>query len=214
MTLRRILPFLRSHLTATGFLVLLTAAEISYSALSGHDQQAVRDWVSTNVSNLRMHPVGALAGSAFIAAESPLAWPLLAGLGLIGADSLLGWRRSLLLVVTAHVLGTLVSEGIVAWQVAHGVLGRGALNQDDVGPSYIVACALTLALLYGWTRDAPAWVRIARPGAGLIGLLALREDLVDGLSHFEVAAVGHTVSMLTAAVLGGALLRGRRANGP
>jgi hypothetical protein len=211
VTLRRPSRFLRSHATATAFLVLLVTAEITYSALSGHDQQAVRDWSSTNVGNLRAHPIGALVASAFIASESPLAWPLLVGLGMVGADSLLGWRRSLALLVSAHVLGTLVSEGTVAWQVAHGALAREALNQDDVGPSYIVVCALTLALLYGWVGDAPTWVRIVRPAAGLVGLLALREDLVAGLSHVEVAAVGHAVSMLTAAVLGGALLAGRRA---
>lgn len=211
VTGRRVLTFLRTHLTASGFLLLLGAAQIVYATLSGHDQQAVRDWASTNVDNLEHHAVGALISSAFIVAESPLGWLILVALGMFTADGLLGGRRSLLLVVTAHVGGTLVSGGIVAWLVGHGALPDAALHLDDVGPSYIVVSALTFALLYGWTGAGPTWLRVVRPAAGLLGLLALRADLFPGLSHLAVTAVGHTVSILVAATVGGALLRGRRA---
>jgi len=207
---RPALRFLREHQTAVGFLVLLAAAEVANSALPDHDQRAVRAWASTNVHNLRGHPLGAFVLSAFIPSENPLAWLMLAGLGMFTADRLLGWRRSLLLFASAQVLGTLISEGIVGWRVAHGVLPHAALTQDDVGSSFVVICALTFALLYGWLGDAAIAVRIARPLAGLAGLVALRNYLVAGLSHLDVTAVGHTVSMLLAALLGGALLAGRR----
>jgi hypothetical protein len=211
MIARRLLRFARSNLTATCFLLWLAAAEIVYSTLSGHDQQALREWASTSVDNLKHHPFGAVAASAFIASESPLAWLVLPALGMFTADGLLGWRRSLLLVVTAHLLGTLISEGIVGWRVAHGAMPQAAMSLDDVGPSYIVVSALTFALLYGWVGTAPMPVRLARPLAGLAGLLALREDLFSGLSHLDVTAVGHTVSILVGAALGGALLVGRTA---
>ncbi|PZS25596.1 MAG: hypothetical protein DLM59_19920 [Pseudonocardiales bacterium] len=203
------LRFVRSHLTACCFLLLLAAAELTYSMLSGHDQHALRAWASTSVTNLKHHPLGALVSSAFIPSEHPLGWLLLAALGMFSADGMLGWRRSLVLVAAAHLLGSLVSEGVVAWRVAQGALPHASLSLDDVGPSYLVASALTFALLYGWVRGSPAWVRGLRPVAGLLGLVALRGVLFSGLSHLDVTAVGHTVSMVTAALLGGALLRGR-----
>lgn len=201
---------LASHRTAATFLVLLAAAETAFAALSGHDQHAVRDWASTSVANLHSHPVGSLLGSAFIPEENPTAWLVLVCLGMFSADGLLGWRRSLLLVASAQVLGTLVSEGVVAWRVAHGELPQAARHLLDIGPSYLVVSALTLALLYGWTGDAALGVRIARPIAGLAGLVALRNFLVTGLTHLDVTAIGHTVSMILAALFGGALLLGRR----
>ncbi len=209
MVLRQILRFLRTHLTATTFLLLLVVAEIAYAALSAHDQQVVRDWASTSVSNLRSHPLGALVLSAFIPSENPPAWLVLAALGMFSADALLGWCRALLLVATAHVAGTLISEGIVAWKVDHGSLPPSSMNLDDVGPSYLVICALTFALFYAWTGGDSCKVRVARPLAGLLGLLLLRNDLFPGLSELDPTAVGHSISMITAAMLGGALLYGR-----
>lgn len=205
-----VLRFLRAHLTATGFLVLLAGAEVGYGLLSGHDQHVVRAWASTSVTNLESHPFGSLLTSAFLPSENPPAWLLLAALGMFSADGLLGWRRSLLLVATAQVAGTLISEGIVAWKVHNGALPHAALNLDDVGPSFIVVCALAFAVFYAWTGGERRRVRIARPLAGLTGLLLLRNDLFPGLSNLDPTAVGHSVSMLTGAVLGGALLYGRR----
>ncbi len=42
------------------------AAQVAYAALSPHDQAAVLGWASTNVHNLRHHPVGSLVASAFV----------------------------------------------------------------------------------------------------------------------------------------------------
>jgi hypothetical protein len=204
---RRLLRFIRRHPTACAFLCMLAAAELVVAALSPHDQASVREWASTNVLNLRHHPIGAVVVSPFVPDMDPVAWLALACLGMFSADGLLGGRRAALLFAVSHVFGTLLSEGIVAIRVARGALPDSALAEQDTGPSYVVVCALTLALLYGWLPGAPLWARIARPAAGLVGLVALRDYLLTGLTHLDVTPVGHATAMVIAAVLGGLLVR-------
>jgi hypothetical protein len=69
----------------------------------------------------------------------------------------------------------------------------------------VVVAALTVAVAYGhrWER-APA----------AVAFLALAPYLFVGLADREVAAVGHTVSIGLAAVLGLALARRARTPGP
>jgi hypothetical protein len=51
---------------------------VVYAALSPHDQAAILGWASTNVHNLRHHPVGSLVASAFVTSR--------------GSNSMLSWR--------------------------------------------------------------------------------------------------------------------------
>ena len=104
-----------------------------------------------------------------------------------------GWR---LVVVCAagHVVGTLVSEGIVAWRVGSGALPASYLHLIDVGPSYVVVSAVVVALLC-----APAAWRVL----ALIDLLVLVFDarIFAGLPGLDVAAVGHLTAIVTAVAI-------------
>jgi hypothetical protein len=183
--------WLRRRWFAVGFVAALMVADLVAWALSSAWQERVVGWASTNVVNLEHHPIGALVVSAFVGgSDQPVAWPVLALMGLLTADRLLGPARTALLCGSAHVVGTLISEGVVAYRVHAGALPGSALSQVDVGPSYVVVAALTLAVLAGsWRRRLVA----------LAGLLALSPYLFTGLSRLDVAAVGHTVSVLLGA---------------
>ena len=102
-----------------------------------------------------------------------------------------------------HVIGTLVSEGIVAYRVSHGALPPAERFIIDVGPSYVVVAAIAVALLYG------GW--LAR-GAALLDLavLTFAGDIFSGLGQLEVAAVGHTTAIATGAIAGGLAIWQRR----
>lgn len=104
--------------------------------------------------NLRQHPAGCLAASAFVTEDSWLAWPALIALALFGANGVLGNWRTVVLCAAGHVTGTLASEGIVDYRVAHGLLPAADARILDVGPSYVAVSAATAALLYGsrWAR--------------------------------------------------------------
>jgi hypothetical protein len=181
---------------AWGYLIAVVAAEITRTLLPRADQAAVLRWASTNVHNLHADPVGCLVASAFFPTESLWAWPALIALALFGASHVLGNWRTVVVCVSGHVIGTLVSEGILDYRVAHGTLPGSARLIIDVGPSYIVVAALPVAILAG------GW--LARSAAVLdLVLLAFVGDIFSGLTRLSVPAVGHTTSIAVGLLLGG-----------
>jgi len=187
------------YATAWTFLAGVIAAEIFYAVLPGQDQAAVLRWASTNVHNLRHDPVGCLIASAFLPAGSAAAWPFLIALAMFGANRVLGNWRTALVCAAGQVIGTLVSEGIVGYRVAHGALPAADRFITDVGPSYVVVSAIVLAILFG--------TRLARIAAAVdLALLVFVGDIFSGLSRLGVAAVGHLTAMVVAALLGSFLV--------
>jgi rhomboid family protein len=186
------------------YLAVFGAAEIVYALLPGHDQSAVLAWASTNVHNLAHNPVGSMIASAFFATGALTAWPLLIPLGMTGANAVLGNWRLAVTCIAGHVIGTLVSEGILWYQIAHGTRPAADRFIIDVGPSYIVVAAIAVGLLWG------SWLgRLA--AAVAFGVLVFVGQIFSGLSHLEVSAVGHLTALLTGCVLGSLLARQRRA---
>jgi hypothetical protein len=180
------------------YLVGFVVTEMIYAALSPHDQAAVIGWASTNVHNLRHHPIGSLVASAFVTQTFATAWPALIALAMFGANRVLGNWRTALVCAAGQVTGTLVSEGIVGYRVSHGLLPPSDRYIIDVGPSYVVVSAIVVALLYGSF--------LARAAAALdLALLVFVGNIFGGLGHLYVTAVGHVTAMAAAAV-GGSLL--------
>jgi hypothetical protein len=180
------------------YLVGFVIAEVVYAALSPHDQSAVLQWASTNVVNLHHDPVGSLAASMFIPAARVTSWPALIALALFGANRVLGNWRTAVVCAAGHVIGTLVSEGIVDDRVTHGLLPASDTRILDVGPSYIVVSAIAVAVLYGsWPARMAATLDLAA--------LVFVGHIFSGLSTLDVAAVGHTAAITTAVLLGGLL---------
>lgn len=151
------------------------------------------DWASTSVHNLAHHPVGSLVASAFFPASFPLVWPVLIALATFAATSAAGAWRTAVTCTAGHVMGTFVSEGIVAYRVAHGSLPPADRFLLDVGPSYVVVAAIAVALLYG------GWLARAAAGADLI-VLIFAGKIFAGLTVLDVAAVGHLTALVTGVV--------------
>jgi hypothetical protein len=124
------------------YLIGFCATVIIYSLLPGRDQAAFLGWATTSVHNLEHHPVGCLAVSAFIATGFVPVWPFLIALAMFGANHLLGNWRTFVTCAAGHIIGTLVSEGVVAYRVAHGTLPQADRYLVDVGPSYVVVAAI------------------------------------------------------------------------
>jgi hypothetical protein len=155
------------------------------------------DWASTDLANTTSHPIGALVVSALFAEGDPLGWLVLALVGL----GTVGWRfggwYTLALVAAAHVLGTVISEGIVGIRIATGALPASAMHIRDVGPSYIVVAALVAGVAYGpWLGKLPC----------AIGFAVLSPSLFGGLAQLEVSSVGHVCAIVVALLLGGLFL--------
>ena len=150
--------------------------------------------VYLNLDNLADHPVAALFLSGFLADGDVLGWTVLAVVGLAGLVAAVGPVRAVATAVTAHLLGTAVSEGGLGVRIARGldpVADRGIL---DVGPSFVVVGTLIATIVCGrtiwWRLAAAAGFALAAPG------------LFDGLLQWDVSAVGHVTSVLVGLVAG------------
>lgn len=150
------------------------------------------DWASTNLSNMRDHPVSAMVFSALLPGEHRGAWVLLALVGIGTTGWALGAWRTALLVGAAHVLGTVISEGILWYRIAAGAVPAAQEHIRDVGPSYVVMAGLVAGVLL----DAG----IARLACAL-GFALIAPGSFTGLSQLEVGASGHASATLIAIVL-------------
>jgi hypothetical protein len=201
---------------AGAFLTCFVVTGLVYALLDPGAQATVTGWASTNVANLEHEPVLPLLLSAFVAPGYLLTWPVLIALALFGANRAVGNARIALVCLAAHVIGTGVSEGIVAYRVDAGQLSAASRHLTDVGPSYVVVAAVVVALACGGSRQASSagtWLARALAAIDLV-ILVFPGAIFGGLSQLDVAAVGHLTAMLTAAVA--VILfwqRGRRSSG-
>ncbi len=182
----------RRYAFACAYLACYLVTDIVYVLLSPSAQAALTAWASTSVANLEHEPVGPLVLSAFIGPGYLLVWPVLIALALFGANRALGNVRTALICVAGQVIGTVVSEGIVAYRVDAGQLPVADRYLTDVGPSYVVVSAIVIAVVCG------TW--LARAAAALdFAVLVFGGHIFSGLSQLDVSAVGHLTAMVTAA---------------
>jgi hypothetical protein len=132
---------------------------------------------------------------------------VLIALALFGANRALGSGRTALVCLAGQVIGTLVSEGIVACRVGAGQLPEVSRHLSDVGPSYVVVSAAVAALACG------GWLVRALAAVDLV-ILVFPGNIFGGLSRLDVAAVGHLTALLTAAAASALILRRRRRDLP
>jgi hypothetical protein len=203
---------LRRYAFAWGFVGCFALAQLGYALLSPHAQVSVVSWASTSVANLERDPIGCLVFSAVVTGGTSWAWPVLLAVALVAAVHVAGNRRTIVACVAGHVVGSLVSEGIVAYRVHTGALPPAYRHLTDVGPSYVVVAALVLALAHGWRysgwrysgcrsrKTGTQWR--ARIAAALdLAILIFAGNIFGGLSTLEVAAVGHVTAMVTAGLV-------------
>ena len=186
---------------AVGYATGLGLATVALQAQSAPVRARWLEWASTNLANAPHHPIGALVVSAFLTEGDVLGWLALSLVALGCLGYVLGAWRTAVLVAAAHIIGTVLSEGILAYRIGTGALPDSYRYIRDVGPSYVVVGALVAGIGYG------RW-----PGRLLCagGFVILAPSLFGGLFQLEVSAVGHVGAILVAVPLGGLLRRARR----
>jgi hypothetical protein len=182
-----------------GALLAVSAVDRTRSA---ETRQAWRAWASTNLDNLRHHPVAALTASTFLPDGYAWLWIVLSLIGLAAAGRTLGNARTAILAVVVHVVATLVSEGILAARISAGAMSPEARHAVDVGPSYVAVGALVAAIGYS------TW-----PGRLLsaAGFATVAPHLFVGLQDWGLAETGHTCAVVLGLLLGYLLRRNRLA---
>jgi hypothetical protein len=198
---RAIAPLADRLGVALGYAGALAGGTLLVRTRPAATRQAWLGWASTNLVNLRYHPFGAMVASAFVSTDDTVGWIALAVIGLGVTGWVLGSWRTALLVATSHMLATLISEGILAYRIHAGVAPDDQRLLLDVGPSYIVVCALTAGMVYGWWVGR-GWCALA------LGFVA--PSIFGWLGEWEVSSIGHVCSVVIGLVLGWPLLRSAR----
>ncbi len=187
---------IRRHAVALCFLAALTAGSLFTQALPPVAREVWIGWVSTNLANLADHPVAALVTSAFVPESDVLSWLAVGAIGLVGLNRAMGNARTLVLVIAVHVIGTLLSEGLVAVRILLGQLPDSARYLVDTGPSYVILGAVVASIAYAsWPARA----------LSAVAFVLLAPHMFGGLPSLEVSSVGHVVVLVTALAVGALL---------
>jgi hypothetical protein len=177
---------------ATGYAVVLLLNQVILSVLPPSARLAIDQATSTNIKHLAFDPLFVLPASAFVPSGNGWIWVPLTPLLLGGLERALGVRRALIVAFGAHVIATLLSEGLLLAQITWHTAPPSAVDILDIGPSYLLLAALSGCLVVGRRR-----VRIAAAVAGAIVV----PGLVTGISHVGMSAVGHLSSLVLGALL-------------
>lgn len=143
---------------------------------------------STNLEQLRHHPIKVLITSAFWT-ETPsfLFWFLVFNLFSVPVERWLGTRRWLAVVAIAHVGATLVSQGTVNVLINAGVMSRHNAFVLDIGVSYAVSGAVGMLT---WFLARPLrWYYLGGAAAFYAYLLISDSDFTN-LGHLTAFLIG------------------------
>jgi hypothetical protein len=179
---------------AVGYTVALGIGTALLHSRPRPERDAWLDWASTNLANAPHHPIGALVVSALFTDGDVGGWLVLSLVGLGTVGWRLGAWRTATVVVAAHVIGTVISEGILGIRIASGAVPRTELHTRDIGPSYVVVAALVAGIAYGpWLAKLPC----------ALGFASVAPSLFGGLFQLVVSSVGHVCAIAVALLLGG-----------
>ena len=134
--------------------------------------------VSTNLDNLRVAPVRALAGSAFVLQDDSWVVPTAAaGLTLGALEHRVGAARTAGIGVAGHVLPTLVTQAGVWWGIRRGWLPESERSRSDTGASYIAAAAV--GAVAATLRDPARWIVITTAATATVADVVVSRDVVE-----------------------------------
>jgi hypothetical protein len=143
---------------------------------------------STDLAHLERVPWLVLPASSIWSGDD-IGWWIAVTLLCLGALELVhGPATTLVTGVVAHVVGTLVSEGLIAARIAAGELSASARHLMDVGPSYIVASCAAAVIA---SPRTPRSLRILC-ALTFVPLLITAFNFTDAA---QVATTGHAVAI-------------------
>lgn len=187
---RRAVAFAR---TVPGTLVWLAALGVTTvlaDRMSDAELAAVLTSQSTNLDNLASRPIEVMIGSAIW--DGHAAWWFLLVFGAFHArvERWLGTWRWLTVVLGAHVVGTLISQGVVAIAIARGALPASMAGTDDYGVSYTLAGAIGV-LAYRFAPTGRLWY-----AAAVLAVYSL-PFWVPAFGPATFTDLGHLTALLT-----------------
>jgi hypothetical protein len=159
-------------------------------APAGTEDRVLHD-TSTNLAHLIHDPWLVLPASALFT-RGGLVYALIGcALCLAPLELVEGPRRALLIGLAGHVIGTLVSEAVVAIRIAVGDAPETARHALDVGPSYVLVAAAA-AVIASTRADLRLRLVCALAVAPVFVYTAWRlpDGRIDAIGHLTAGLVG------------------------
>ncbi|MFE1925625.1 rhomboid-like protein [Streptomyces asoensis] len=151
---RGVRAYVRSAPGTSVWLTVLFVTTVALHHMSPEFEQEFLRRRSTNLHELSRHPVRVLVASAmWTDGGSWLPYVVLYSVFHARAERWLGTARWLAVCAAAHVLATLLSEGMLAKAIRDGLAPRSAADTLDVGVSYALS-GVVAVLVY---RIRPPW---------------------------------------------------------
>jgi hypothetical protein len=167
---------------------VVVAVTVVLASLPGPTRDAVVLHSSTNLDNLRLHPLWVLVVSAFVVSSLHGLWmvPFLA-LAVAAVQRWLGRIPAVFAAAVGHVGATLFVAVLIVAGISHGRLAASVAHEPDVGVSYVLACLAGLLA----ARVPPRWVwaYVAALAAYFTVPLLVRPTFTD-LGHVTALVTG------------------------
>ncbi len=151
---------------------------------------------STNLARLSTKPVSALIDSALWVADrgTGLAGYLLVfGTVVAWAERRYGTPRIVLVGLSGHVFGSLLTAVVETYAIRHGNAPRSLALSTDVGVSYIMVagCAAAVLVMHGWFRLVAGGV------LAIAVVLPVLTHTIWDLGHLLATGCGLVMAVLT-----------------
>lgn len=187
--------FIRGAPLTFSWLVLLLVTTVIQHSLDRRELQSVLLEGSTNLHHLAVDPIRVLIGS-LLWIDGYHWWPyaVVFSLFLAPAERWLGSVRWLLAGLTAHVVATYVSEGVLYLAIQHADASPRLINARDIGVSYFVvgvAGLLTYRIRGRWR-----WLYLAT-AVIVVSLPLILQPTFTALGHFTSLFVGLSLYGMT-----------------
>jgi hypothetical protein len=176
---------------AISYALAMIATYLWLRQLEPADRQDALQAASTNLAHLGHDPWLVLPVSALFTRGGLIAC-IVGALICVGLlERVAGSWQTLAVAVTGHLVGTLVSEAVIALRVNLGQLPSSARNALDVGPSYVlVSCACAVIVWPGARRRARFLCAAALVPILVFTAIRLPAGRIDSIGHLLAAAVG------------------------
>ena len=174
---------------AAAYVLTLLGAYVWWILQSPQARVSVLTASSTDLAHLERAPWLVLPASSIWPGDMFGYWAVVVLLCVGALERLRGGLVTVLTGAVAHVIGTVVSEGVTAVRIAAGDLSASARHVLDVGPSYAVAACATAVV---FSSHANRWLRLAC-ALTFVPLVVTAFNTTD---ESQVAAIGHAVAML------------------
>ncbi len=173
---------------AIAYCAVVTVLTIVLNLVDAETKQRIVSETSSNLANLRDHPVQSLLASAFVVPR-PAGLLLVAVLLVVLAytQRFIGRAGALVVGLAGHVGATIIVATALASGIFHHLVDPSVRTATDVGVSYVLACSMGFLTLF--VPEGRRWLWSA--GLALLWLLpgAVARSFTDA-GHATALSIG------------------------